>query len=68
MSPIIHYRCEKCRRDFDNITDAENCENNHLTIKSASVKGYGMYPHPYEIEVIFNNGDSKIYVAEHLQG
>jgi len=67
---IIIYRCEKCKRDFNNIADAKKCEKSHLKIKEAHIKsfGYGIYPHPYEIEITFNNGDKIIYVAEYLRG
>ena len=62
--PKVFYRCVKCNREFNNITDTKNCENSHLKIKKASIKSYGVYPHPYEIEVVFNNGDTRIYLAE----
>jgi len=65
---LAFYRCEKCKREFDNIKDTEACENGHLTITDARIKGYGIYPHPYEIEITFSNGDAKIYIAEHLKG
>ena len=66
--PIIHFLCEKCKRKFDSMAEAENCENSHLTIQNAYIKRYGIHPHPYEIEVVFNNGDSIIYIAEYLRG
>ena len=68
MLVIIRYRCEKCKREFDDKKDAEACENKHLIIKETIIKNYGIHTHPYEIEIIFNNGDSIIYVAEYLQG
>ena len=68
MAPLIFYRCAKCRREFNNIADTKKCENGHVKIKEAHIKGYGVHPHPYEIEVVFNNGDKIIYVAEYLRG
>lgn len=64
---IVFYKSAKCRREFHNLSEAEECENKHLTIKEAHIKSYGIYPYPYKIGVIFRNGDTKIYVAEHLR-
>ena len=68
MLPITFYRCEKCKRDYNNMEDAEKCENGHLTIVETRIKGYGLYPHPYEIDIVFSNGDVIRYVAEYLRG
>jgi len=50
------------------MADAEKCENGHLKIDAVRIKHYGIYPHPYELEITFSNGDKMIYVAEHLRG
>lgn len=63
---LTFYRCEKCRREFDNIADTKKCEKGHVKIKEARIKKHGIHPHPYEIEITFNNGDVQIYVAEYL--
>ena len=68
MTSITRYRCDICKRDFDNITDAEKCENEHLTIEETRIKRFGIYPHPYELEITFSNGDKVIYTADYLRG
>ena len=68
MLPITFYRCEVCKRDYDNMTDAEKCENGHLTITEARIKHYGIHTHPFELEIVFSNGEKMIYLAEHLRG
>ena len=68
MTAITRYHCDICKRDFDNMADAEKCENGHLKIDAVRIKHYGIYPHPYELEITFSNGDKMIYVAEHLRG
>ncbi|GHU80737.1 hypothetical protein FACS1894191_6660 [Clostridia bacterium] len=62
--PLTFYRCEKCRREFERREDAERCEAAHLTVLEARVKCYGIHPYPYELEITFNNGATKIYLAE----
>lgn len=64
MPPLVFYRCAVCRREFDSLEQAQGCEDNHLTITEAHVKGYGIHPYPYEIEVTFNNGEKRLYLAE----
>lgn len=62
--PITFYRCEKCNREFNNLADTKNCEKNHLKITEAHITHHGIHPHPYAIEVTFNNGDIRTYVIE----
>ena len=62
--PLVFYRCAKCRREYDSSGDAEKCEVEHLTVVEAHVKGYGIHPYPYELEVTFNNGEKRVYLAE----
>jgi len=50
------------------MTDAEKCENGHLTITEARIKHYGIHTHPFELEIVFSNGEKMIYLAEHLRG
>ncbi|MDR1467286.1 MAG: hypothetical protein LBI55_02540 [Oscillospiraceae bacterium] len=64
---LTFYRCEKCKREFNNIADTKKCENNHLKISEAHIKSHGIHKHPYEIEIVFNNGDKIIYVAEYMR-
>lgn len=64
--PIPFYRCEKCRREHDTLEGAEKCEAAHLTVISARVKGYGIYPYPYEVEVVFSNGETRVYLADNM--
>ena len=42
----------------------KNVEVSHLTVVEAHVKGYGIHPYPYELEVTFNNGEKRVYLAE----
>jgi len=51
LTPLIFYRCAKCRREYSSSGDAEKCEAAHLTVVEAHVRGYGIYPYPYELEV-----------------
>ena len=44
------------------------CETGHLAPIAVIVKSYSMKPHPYSVEVIFSNGETKIYNAEDLGG
>ena len=64
MPPLVFYRCSKCRREFDCREKAQDCEDNHLTVTSARVQGYGVHPYPYAVEVTFSNGEMRIYLAE----
>ena len=63
---LTFYRCEKCRREFTEREDAEACENNHLTVSSARIKGYGIHAYPYEVEITFSNGESREYRAANM--
>lgn len=61
---MIFFRCAKCRREFGSHAEAENCESKHLSVVEAHVKSYGIHPYPYELEVTFNNGEKRVYLAD----
>lgn len=66
--PIVFYRCEKCYRECATIEDAERCEESHLSLASATIRGYCLTGKlPYSIEVTFNNGDTRLYLLEGMQ-
>ncbi len=58
------FRCSICKREFKTYDKAQGCEAAHLTIMEARVTGYGIHPYPYEIAVTFNNGETRIYLAQ----
>lgn len=66
MPPVPFYRCGKCRKEFDSLENAQRCEDAHLTVVSASVKTYSIKAYPYALEVIFSNGETRIYIAEDM--
>ena len=68
MPPIPFWRCGKCRREFDSLAGAEECEAAHLEPVSVTAKRYTVKPHPYQVDVMFTDGKSRVYNAEDLGG
>ena len=66
--PITHYLCSKCRREFNNFKSAKVCENAHIKPVSAKAIEYTIRPYPYSLEVVFDNGEKRIYNAQDLGG
>ncbi len=66
MPPIPFFRCAVCRREFDNHEKAALCERAHLSVVSASIKGYGIHQYPYALDVLFSNGETREYRAQDL--
>lgn len=64
--PLIFYRCARCRREFDKLEDAQTCETSHARVKRARAKQYTVGQYPFTVEVVFSNGQTKVYVLEEL--
>ncbi|MDL2327514.1 hypothetical protein LJC64_02490 [Ruminococcaceae bacterium OttesenSCG-928-A11] len=68
MPPVPFWRCEKCHREHGRIEDARQCEAAHLEPVSVTARRYTVKPHPYQVDVLFTDGKSRVYNAEDLGG
>lgn len=64
--PLIFYRCALCKREFDDLDAAKDCEASHAKVKKASAKLYTIGPYPFTIEVQFSDGKTKSYILEDM--
>jgi transposase-like protein len=62
--PIVEYKCNKCKKVWDNYADARACEKSHLRVKSAHALRFVRGAYPLTVEVTFENGVTKTYIAE----
>jgi hypothetical protein len=66
--PITFYRCQKCKREFIDIQDANNCEAAHPEPIAVKTVQYSIKNWPYSVEVTFNNRSKRIYNADDMGG
>jgi len=66
--PLIFFRCRKCKREFNSFQDAKDCEMKHLRPVSVSVVQYTIKDWPYQVEVLFDDGSTRLYNADDLSG
>jgi hypothetical protein len=62
------YRCKYCNRQYESHKAAKGCEDRHLIPVSVRAERYTVAVYPYKVEVIFDNGERRIYNAEDLGG
>lgn len=46
--------------------DAQACEDSHARLKRAKVKQYTVGKYPFTIDVLFSDGQSRVYILEEL--
>ena len=66
--PMISYRCRKCNREYKNYQDARNCEAAHPQPVSTRNVNYTIKHWPYQVEVTFNDGSTRLYNSADLGG
>lgn len=62
--PIPFFRCDRCRREYDTLEEAQCCEDSHLTVLSAIEKDYSVWPYPHSLEVTLSDGKKYIYAYD----
>jgi hypothetical protein len=66
--PTAFYRCDKCGKEYGSHKGAKRCEASHLEPVSVKAIRYTIKPYPYSVEVVFGNGEKRIYNAADLGG
>jgi len=66
--PLVFFKCRKCKREFNNFQDAKNCEMSHLQPVSVRIVQYTIRDWLYQVEVLFDDGSTKLYNAEDMSG
>ena len=64
--PIPFFLCEKCKREHPTFEEAEACENSHLVVLTARAKQYTIGRYPFMLEVTFQDGATKDYIADDM--
>lgn len=64
--PIPFYRCELCNREYPAEEEAIACEKSHLQVVSVRINQYSIWKHPFMLEVTFEDGSVKDYIADHM--
>lgn len=46
--------------------EAQDCEKSHVRVKRATAKQYTVGQFPFTIDVLFSDGQTKVYVLEDM--
>ena len=64
MSPLIYYKCAKCKITHNSYEEAEMCEKGHLSAVTVKELQYVMGAYPYRIALVFPDGKERAYTAD----
>jgi hypothetical protein len=67
-SPLVFYRCVKCRREYSSYGEAAACELAHPAPVKVKALSYTIRPYPYQVEVEMDSGERLVYNADRLGG
>ena len=66
MTPIVLFKCSKCKLVRDTFEDAEKCERSHLAAISVRELEYRPGPYPLRVALAFPDGSVREYVADDI--
>ena len=64
MSPLVIYKCSKCKMVRESYEEAEKCERTHLSAVSVKDIEYRLGAYPFRILLTFSDGAKFEYVKE----
>ena len=61
MSPLIFYKCSKCKKVLDTFNEAKRCELSHLSVVSVRETEYKYGAYPFRVVLTFPDGKEREY-------